>query len=70
MQQSLGGNAANVQAGAAIGRALFDDSDLETELCSLDGANITAGAGTDNNYIISHLISFIVGQLSAAAHIQ
>ena len=47
MQQSLGGNAANVQAGAAIGGALFDHSDLETELCSLDGANITAGAGTD-----------------------
>jgi hypothetical protein len=43
MQQRLGRYAADVQAGAAKGRALFDHGHLEAELCRLDGADIAAG---------------------------
>ena len=56
VQQRLGRDAADIEAGAAIGRALFDDSDLQAELCRLDRANITAGAGADYNYIICHIL--------------
>ncbi len=56
VQQRLGGNAADIEAGAAIGRALFDDSDIEAQLRRLDRANITAGAGADYNYIICHVL--------------
>ncbi|MNV23794.1 hypothetical protein D3C71_1148300 [compost metagenome] len=55
VQQRLRRDAADIEAGAAIGRALFDDGDLEAELCRLDRANITAGARADYNYIICHV---------------
>ncbi|MNG38581.1 hypothetical protein D3C84_1263440 [compost metagenome] len=54
MQQGLGGNAADIEAGAAIGGALLDDADLQAKLGRLDGADIAAGAGADNDEIISH----------------
>ncbi|EGE56106.1 hypothetical protein RHECNPAF_750070 [Rhizobium etli CNPAF512] len=54
MQQRLRRNAADVQAGAAIGGALFDNGDLEAELGCLDGADIAARAGSDNDHIIRH----------------
>ncbi|MNF02806.1 hypothetical protein D3C80_2020110 [compost metagenome] len=56
MQQRLGRNAADVQAGAAVGRALFNNGNLQAELGRLDRANITTRSGADNNYIISHVL--------------
>ncbi len=54
MQQRLRGNAADVEAGAAEGLALFDDGDLQAELRGADGADIAAGAGADDDEIVGH----------------
>ncbi len=52
MQQRLGGNAANIQAGATEGLALLHNSNGKTKLCGLDRGDITAGARTDDNHIV------------------
>jgi hypothetical protein len=54
MQQRLGGNAADVEAGTAEGRALFNNRNLETELSCLDRSDVAARAGSDNDHIIGH----------------
>ena len=51
MQQGLRRNAADIEAGAAMGGALFDDRDFEAELGRADGADIAAGAGADDGEI-------------------
>ena len=54
MQQRLGGDAADVEAGAAKGRFFLDDGDCEAELRRADGADIAAGAGADDDEIVGH----------------
>ena len=54
VQQRLGRDAADVEAGAAMGLALFDDGGLQAELGGADGADIAAGAGADDNEIVGH----------------
>ena len=54
MQQSLGRNAADVEAGAAMRFALFNNRHFHAELGCTNGANITAGAGADDNEIVGH----------------
>jgi hypothetical protein len=51
LQQGFGGDAADVQAGAAQRGALFNAGDLQAQLRRADGANITAGAGTDHDNV-------------------
>jgi hypothetical protein len=62
VQQRLGRNAADVEAGAAMRLALFDDGDLEPELGGADGADITAGAGADDDEIVGHERAFECGR--------
>ncbi len=73
MQQRFGGDAADIQAGAAQGFAPFDAGGLEPQLRAADGADIAAGAGADYDDIIAgHGASFGValstGQLCMQWH--
>ncbi len=52
VEQSLGGNAANVKAGATEGAAHFDAGNLHAELASLDGSDVATGATANNNEVI------------------
>ena len=52
VEQRLGGDAADIEAGAAKGRHLLDDRHLEAELGGLDGADIAAGAAADDGEIV------------------
>ena len=52
MQQGLGGDAADVQAGSAKSLAALDHADLQAQLRRADGADIAAGAGADHDEII------------------
>ena len=57
MQQRLRRNAADIEAGAAMGLALLDDGGLEAELRCPDGADIAAGTGADDDEIVGHWLS-------------
>lgn len=51
VQQGLGRDAADIQAGAAQGGAFIDEGDLEAELGGAEGANVAAGAGADDDEV-------------------
>ncbi len=51
MQKRLGGNAADIEAGAAMGSALFHHGHVHAELGGADGAHIASGAGADDGQI-------------------
>ena len=53
VQQSLRGNASDVQAGSAKRCVLLDDGHLLAKLCRPDGGDIAAGAAADDDEIIS-----------------
>jgi hypothetical protein len=52
VEQRLGGDAADVEAGAAEGTALLNAGDLEAGLTSLDGSNVASNAATDDDQIL------------------
>ena len=52
MKESLGRDAANVEAGATKRATLLDASSLETKLSGFDGGNITTRAATDDNDVV------------------
>ena len=52
MQERLGRDASNVEAGATEGAALLDASGLETELSRLDGSDVAAGATSDDDVVV------------------
>src|SRR5664280_2731971 len=54
MQQRLRRNTADIQAGAAEGRALLDHSGFQAKLRRADGADIAARAGADDDEVVSH----------------
>ena len=54
VQQRLGGDAADIEAGAAVRLALLHDGGLQAELRGADGAHIAAGAGADDDEIVGH----------------
>ena len=54
VQQRLRGNAADIEAGAAMGGAFLDHRHFHAELRRADGADIAAGAGADDNEIVGH----------------
>jgi hypothetical protein len=51
MQQRLGGNAADVQAGAAEGATLVDTGTGEAQLAQPDRRIVTAGAAPDHDRV-------------------
>ena len=53
VQQRLGGDAADIEAGAAEHAALVDDGGLQAKLAATDRAIVAAGAAADNHYIVS-----------------
>ena len=54
VQQGLGGNAADIEAGAAMRLALFHHGGFQAELGGANGADIAAGTGSDDNEIVGH----------------
>ena len=52
MQQSLGRNAAYVQAGTAKRATFFNAGNFKAKLCGADGANITARTATDHDNVV------------------
>ena len=54
VQQRLRRDAADVEAGAAEGRALLDHRGLQAELRRANGADIAAGAGADDDEVVGH----------------
>ena len=72
LQQRLGGDAADIEAGAAECRALFHAGDLHAELGGADRADIAAGTGADDDDVeaVSHnrvLPSFLGRTIRTAA---
>ena len=62
VQQRLGGDAADVETGAAKGLAAFDDGGLQAQLGAADGADIAAGARADDDHVIGcHLDVLLLG---------
>ena len=57
VQQRLRGDAADVEASAAERLALFDHDHLHAELGCADGADITAGAGADDDEVVHEVVS-------------
>ena len=55
MQQRFGGDAADIEAGAAMRGALLHHGHLHAELRRADGADITAGPGADDDQVITHI---------------
>src|SRR5262249_17722497 len=70
VQQSLGGDATNVETGTAVRRALLDHRDLEPQLCRPYGAHISTRPGTDHDQIVSccHLPQSPVATLRARSN--
>ena len=57
VQQRLGGHAADIEAGAAQGDALFDNGRLQAELTGADRRVVAAGAAADDDdVVLSHLL--------------
>ena len=52
MKESLGGDAANVEADTTKCATLLDASSLETKLSSFDGGDIAVRAATDDNVVV------------------
>src|ERR1700681_1210508 len=52
VQQDLGGDAADVQTGAAEEGIFLDDDGLETQLAGADGRHVAAWTAPDNRYIV------------------
>ncbi len=55
VEQRLGRDAADVEAGAAERLALLDDGDFHAELRRADRADIAAGPGADDDEIVGHV---------------
>ena len=56
VEQRLGRDAADVEAGAAEGLALLDHRDLQAELGGADGADVAPGASADDDDIVGHAV--------------
>jgi len=59
-EHGLGGNAADVQAGAAELVGLFDEGDLEAELSGANRAGVAGGTAADDCKVVD---SFCQGEL-------
>ena len=61
VEESFGGNAPDMKAGAAEFRISLDDGCLETVLACADRGGVAAWTATDNHKIIGHLGHFNIG---------
>lgn len=52
VQESLGGNASDVQAGATEGTTLLNASSFQPSLPRFDGSNVAAWSTTDNDKVV------------------
>ena len=57
MEQRLGRDAADVQAGAAELGVFFDDGGLQAVLAGANRRGVATGAAPNHNQVISHLFS-------------
>jgi hypothetical protein len=53
MKECLAWNAADIQAGAAKSRVLFDDRRFQTELGTSNGTNIASGTSADHQDVVA-----------------
>ena len=53
----LGGDAADIEAGAAVRGALLHHGHLQPELRRANGADVAAGAGADHDQVVGHSVS-------------
>ena len=53
LEQRLGRDAADIQAGAAQGLPLLRHRDAHAELGAADGADIAAGTGADDDHVVA-----------------
>lgn len=56
IEQSLGGNATNIQTSTTKSTSLFNASSLESELSSLNSSDVASRASTDDYDIVLGLI--------------
>ena len=56
MQESLGGNAADVQAAAAQFRVFFDDGGLQAVLSRANGRRVSTGTAPDDDHVVCHVV--------------
>jgi len=68
MQQGFRGNATNVEAGATIGGALFDDCRFQAELRRANGADVATGAGSDDDEVVGHRYSTLSIVMARPGH--
>ena len=59
VQQGFRRDAADVEARAAVCRALLDDGDFQAELGGANGADVAAGAGADDDEVVGHALGFV-----------
>ena len=52
VQQSLGGNATDVQASAAQRPTTFHTNGLEAQLCRFDGTDVATGTPTNDTHVV------------------
>jgi trans-aconitate methyltransferase len=52
VQESLAGNATDVEASATESTTLLDTRYLETELSGLDGSDVATGTAADNDDVL------------------
>ncbi len=57
VQQRLGRNAADVQAGATQLGIFFDDGGLQAVLAGAHRRRVATGAAPDHNHVVCHLFS-------------
>src|ERR1700721_2892756 len=63
MQQSFGGNAADMQANAAQFGVFFDNRGLQAILASAHRCGVAAGAATNHNQVVCHVTPFYMARL-------
>ncbi len=61
MEQSLGRNAADMEAGAAQLRVFFDDGGFQSVLAGAHCGGVAAGAATNHNQVVCHVTPFYIG---------
>ncbi len=69
VEESLGGDAAHVQAGSAQLGVFFDDGGFEAVLSRANGRRISTGAAPDDDHVVCHeVISFSVAFRGTRPH--
>ena len=65
VQQRLGRNAADMQAGAAQFGVFFNDGGFQSVLAGAHRCRVAAGAATNHNQVVCHVTPFYMARLNA-----